>query len=80
MAEFSLEVRDTDAMVLNDLADAYRRALSAIARRRGLMFEFEILSAIDPIQCHDSVICAVQESARSLDLKSLRMASGAFVN
>ena len=77
MAEFTLEVRDTDPMVLDDLADAYRRTLSAIARRRDLMFEFEVLSTIDPVQCHDSVISAVREAARDLDLASLRMPSGA---
>jgi beta-ureidopropionase / N-carbamoyl-L-amino-acid hydrolase len=77
VAEFSLEVRDTDPMTLESLADAYRRALSAIARRRGLMFEFEILSTIDPIQCHGSVISAVQDAARALELETLRMPSGA---
>jgi beta-ureidopropionase / N-carbamoyl-L-amino-acid hydrolase len=77
VAEFTLEARDTDPMVLDDLADAYRRALSAIARRRDLMFEFEVLSTIDPVQCHDSVISAVQEAASELDLASLRMPSGA---
>jgi N-carbamoyl-L-amino-acid hydrolase len=76
-AEFSLEVRDTDAQVLDALADAYRRALSAIARRRGLMFEFEMLSTIEPVQCHANVISAVEDSARALGLESLRMCSGA---
>jgi len=76
-AEFSLEVRDTDPRVLDDLADAYRRALSAIARRRDLMFEFEVLSTLDPVQCHASVISAVEAAARELGLESLRMPSGA---
>ncbi len=77
VAEFSLEVRDTDQRVLEALADAFRRTLSAIARRRDLMFEFEVLSTIEPIQCHSSVITAVEESARQLRLESLRMPSGA---
>jgi N-carbamoyl-L-amino-acid hydrolase len=77
VAEFSLEVRDTDQGVLEALGDAFRRTLSAIARRRGLMFEFEILSTIEPIQCHSSVISAVEHSASALGLESLRMPSGA---
>ena len=77
VAEFSLEVRDTDQGILEALGDAFRRTLSAIARRRGLMFEFEVLSTIEPIQCHDSVISAVEASARALELESLRMPSGA---
>jgi N-carbamoyl-L-amino-acid hydrolase len=77
VAEFSLEVRDTDTRVLETLADAFRRTLSAIARRRGLMFEFEILSTIEPVQCHASVLSAVEESALDLGLECLRMPSGA---
>jgi len=38
-AVFSLDVRDTDSRVLARLAEAFQRALAAIARRRGLMFE-----------------------------------------
>ncbi|MEJ2609077.1 MAG: Zn-dependent hydrolase [Candidatus Thiodiazotropha sp.] len=77
VAEFSLEVRDTDQPVLEALADAYRRTLSAIARRRNLMFEFEVLSTIEPIQCHASVISAVEASTQALKLDYLRMPSGA---
>jgi N-carbamoyl-L-amino-acid hydrolase len=50
-AIFSLDVRDTDANILERLAEAFQRALAAIARRRGLMFEFEILSEIAPVPC-----------------------------
>lgn len=76
-AEFSLEVRDTDPQVLADLADAYRRTLSAIARRRQLMFEFEVLSEITPVRCHPRVVDAVDASARQLGLDPLHMPSGA---
>jgi N-carbamoyl-L-amino-acid hydrolase len=76
-AEFTLEVRDTDPGVLTDLADAYRRTLSAIARRRGLMFEFEILSEITPVQCHERVISALDTAASGMGLQALRMPSGA---
>jgi 20S proteasome alpha/beta subunit len=51
-----LEVRDTDQDILDTLADAFRRAISAIARRRKLMFEFEILSEIKPVKCDPGIV------------------------
>jgi len=76
-AEFTLETRDTDPQVLEALADAFRRTLSAIARRRGLMFEFEILSEISPVACHEEVIGALESAATGLGLQTQRMPSGA---
>ncbi|MFP5505627.1 MAG: Zn-dependent hydrolase [Gammaproteobacteria bacterium] len=76
-AEFSLEVRDTDPVVLANLAAAFRRALSAIARRRDLMFEFEVLSELEPVRCDPLVMDAIEESARELGAAQLRLPSGA---
>ena len=77
LAEFSLDVRDTDEETLQALADAMRRALSAIARRRQLMFEFEVLSEIDPVKCDSRIIQMIERSSRALGINSTRMASGA---
>lgn len=76
-AEFSLEVRDTDRTVLDRLAAAFRRAISAIARRRDLMFEFDVLSELEPVKCDPVVMQAVAESARELSVSSMQMPSGA---
>lgn len=76
-AEFSLEVRDIDRATLDRLAAAFRRALSAIARRRDLMFEFEVLSELEPVKCDPLVMNAISESAHDLDVTQLQMPSGA---
>ncbi len=76
-ARFSLEMRDTDPAVLEELAGAFRRALSAIARRRGLRFEFDVVSEIEPVACDSAVLGAIEASARELGLSLLRMPSGA---
>jgi N-carbamoyl-L-amino-acid hydrolase len=76
-ARFSLEMRDTDPAVLEALEDAFRRVLSAIARRRGLRFEFEVVSEIDPVACDSAVLAAIEQAARDLSLSTLRMPSGA---
>jgi N-carbamoyl-L-amino-acid hydrolase len=74
---FSLEARDTDPQVLNDLRNAFRRALSAIARRSNVMFEFTVLSEIDPVKCDVGLIKEMKKVADSLKIPSLQMASGA---
>ena len=74
---FSLEARDTDPQVLGDLRDAFRRALSAIARRNNVMFEFSVLSEIDPVKCDMGLIDDMKIVADNLKIPSLQMASGA---
>lgn len=76
-AVFSLDVRDTDLHTLDILADALRRTLSAIARRRDLMFEFVVLSEIAPVQCAASVVEAIDNSVKALDLPATHLSSGA---
>jgi N-carbamoyl-L-amino-acid hydrolase len=76
-AVFSVDVRDGDRAVLDDIAAAMRRALSAIARRRGLMFEFEVLGSIDPVPCDPAVIDAVGAAAREVGVEPRTMPSGA---
>ena len=75
--EFSLDIRDTSSPVLQELGDAFRRALSAIARRRELMFEFEVLSEIGPVRCDDMVTRAVHESVQAAGVSSIHISSGA---
>lgn len=76
-AVFSLDVRDTDAQILDALGDALRRTLSAIARRRGLMFEFTVLSEVAPVQCDYAVVNAIDAAATVLELPATHLNSGA---
>ena len=75
--QFSLDVRDCDRKVLEQLQETMRRALSAIARRRNLMFEFQELGKVEPTVCDENILNAIEESAKALDIKSHRMHSGA---
>ena len=75
--EFSLDCRDTDAKILQDLMDAFRRALSAIARRRDLMFEFDVLSEVDPVACDDSIQRMIQSASEAVSAQTHVMPSGA---
>lgn len=76
-ARFILEVRDTDSAVLDALARALRRTLSTIARRRGLMFEFSVVSEIAPVPCDAAVMAAIEAAASELEMQTLHIPSGA---
>jgi N-carbamoyl-L-amino-acid hydrolase len=76
-ATFSLDVRDTDEAVLDELPLAFRRALSAIARRRGLMFEFQEESRILPVRCDVRLAGLLADGAEGLGFSHRRMPSGA---
>lgn len=78
--EFLFEVRDTDPRVLEHLSGALRRTLSAIARRRGLEFEFEVISEIAPVRCDPQIVELIADVACAMDIDSLRMPSGAAHN
>lgn len=75
--EFSLDVRDTDASVLEELRSAFRKALSAIGRRRGLMYEFEEQSNIRPVKCQPELVDLLVDHAKKLGLTFRVMPSGA---
>lgn len=76
-AEFTLEVRDTDPLVLAELADALRRTLSAIARRRDLMFEFEVMSELTPAKCDTGIVDGIAALCREMGVNATHMHSGA---
>jgi beta-ureidopropionase / N-carbamoyl-L-amino-acid hydrolase len=75
--EFSFECRDTDETTLAELAQAFRRTLSSIARRRNLMFEFEIVSEIAPVKCDVGIVRLIEQTAREREVETLLMPSGA---
>lgn len=77
VAEFTLDVRDEDSEILAALADAFRITLSAIARRRRLMFEFDILSEIQPVRCDERIVNLICEQARAMGIDPHLMPSGA---
>ncbi len=76
-AVFSLEFRDLDSAVLETLSDQFQRALSGIARRRGLMFGFEVLSELSPVACSEHIQEVIDTTAAELGHTVHRLPSGA---
>lgn len=77
LATFSLEIRDTDTQILDQLADTARRVLSSIARRRKLMFDFDVLSEILPVRCDSALQERIVYHARALGCAHMHLPSGA---
>lgn len=76
-ARFSIDVRDTDEAVMQELATAIRKVLSAIARRRQLKFSYEEESWIHPVECESGLVDLVEAAAQDCGVRYRRMASGA---
>jgi N-carbamoyl-L-amino-acid hydrolase len=76
-ARFALEFRDLSTTVLADLSDAFRLMLSSIARKRGLMFEFEVLSQLQPVVCDSHIKKAIESTIKTLGYKHYALPSGA---
>jgi N-carbamoyl-L-amino-acid hydrolase len=74
---FTLDVRDADSGVLQELNHAMRRTLSAIGRRRGLMFEFTVLGEVAPVQCNKSIVETIASAAEGQGVEFRHMISGA---
>lgn len=75
--EFFLVGRDFEDEKMLDLENAFRKALSAISRRRGLMFEYETISRLEPTHCDHKVVGEIENVAKDMDLNYLRVKSGA---
>ncbi len=75
--DFSLVGRDLDAEVMQQLTIACRKVLSAIARRRNLMFEYEEMSWLTPQTCDADVKQEIIQASDDLGYPYLCMPSGA---
>jgi len=75
--DFTIVGRDLDNDVMEGLATACRRVLSAIARRHKLKFEYEEMSWLKPAYCDPDIISLIEEKTKALDYSYKIMPSGA---
>lgn len=76
-ANFSLDMRDTDMQVLDDLSNAFRRTISAIARRHNLMFEYQVVSQLEAASCDSAILQTIERTAVDMQYDHMRLHSGA---
>ncbi len=76
-AIFTIVGRDMDEDVMKEVANACRKALSAIARKHRLMFEYEQASWLAPKPCSKKLTKVIEEQVKALGYSYQRMPSGA---
>ena len=76
-AIFTIVGRDMDEDVMKEVANACRKALSAIARKHRLMFEYEQASWLAPKPCSTKLTKVIEEQVKALGYSYQRMPSGA---
>ena len=76
-AEFTLVGRDMSEVVMTQVSGACRKVLSAIARKHGLMFEYEQMSWLEPKPCNKDMQELICDVSRSLGYEYIVMPSGA---
>lgn len=76
-AIFTIVGRDMDEEVMKEVANACRKALSAIARKHRLMFEYEQSSWLAPKPCSAKLTDLIEQQVKGLGYSYLRMPSGA---
>jgi len=77
LSKFTLVGRDMSEEVMQNLANACRKVLSAIARKHRLRFEYEEMSWLAPRPCSPSMMQLLEKHARKLGFRTLVMPSGA---
>lgn len=76
-AVFTIVGRDMSNEVMIELADSCRKALSAIARKHRLMFEYEEVSWLKPQACSEKLTQVIANKAEKRKLSCIKMPSGA---
>jgi N-carbamoyl-L-amino-acid hydrolase len=76
-AIFTIVGRDMDEAVMQEVANACRKTLSAIARKHRLMFEYEQSSWLAPKPCSKALTDQIEAQVKQMGYSYLRMPSGA---
>jgi len=75
--DFTIVGRDLDESVMEALAEACERVLSAIARRHKLRFEYEQMSWLKPAHCDKSLMALMEDKVKARGYSYRIMPSGA---
>ncbi|MCP1338433.1 Zn-dependent hydrolase [Idiomarina sp. M1R2S28] len=76
-AVFTIVGRDMSNDVMKELADSCNKALSAIARKHRLKFEYEQVSWLNPQACSEKLTKQIEDKAKARNYSCLKMPSGA---
>jgi allantoate deiminase len=74
---FSLDLRDIDETVRDDVEERIQEEARRICEGRGVGLSVETLQRLAPTPCSEMVRCAAKESCKELGLEPFELSSGA---
>lgn len=77
-ALLEIDIRDTRLSSRDWVLDELKKEITAVAARRGLAYEIEIISADPPALCDGRLVKVAEQAAREAGARSRRMVSRAY--
>lgn len=74
---FSLDLRDVDELVRDEVEGSIRKGANRICEERGVKLHVETLQRLAPVSCSEVVRSAARESCEELGIKPFELGSGA---
>ncbi|MGG1660062.1 Zn-dependent hydrolase [Brevibacillus sp. NRS-1366] len=75
--EFTLDLRDVDKAILDEVEQSIMREAEAICARRNVRLTVELLQRIPPVICSDNIQAAIREACAAEGLETMTLPSGA---
>ncbi|UOF91315.1 Zn-dependent hydrolase [Fodinisporobacter ferrooxydans] len=75
--EFTLDLRDVNESVRNQVEQAIREQAEAICNERGIGLQIAELQRVPPVHCSDMVQSAIRDACATLGLATTTLSSGA---
>ena len=76
--DFTIDCRHNDAAKLEELSSAHEQAITRIAEKRDLEISWTSRPPLAPCPCDPEIVRVLEESAKSQNIPSLTMPSGAL--
>ncbi|KAK9799814.1 hypothetical protein WJX73_002530 [Symbiochloris irregularis] len=77
-ATLDIDIRDIDKSRRDAVVDSVKKAVSDIAKKRGVRWTFDVVNQDPPATCDDKVVQAAAASAHQLGVKPKHMVSRAY--
>lgn len=75
--EFTIDLRDVSPEVGLKLEESILSQAREICRQRGLELKVDIMQRVPPAPCSEEIITTILESCKKLDIKTMKLPSGA---
>jgi len=74
---FTLDIRDKDDVILNEVTERILNSINPICKNRGLTYTIKQVSYTKPVLLSRRVVEVIEKAAKNQDINTLKMVSGA---